>query len=213
MQKNKKRPCGSPEEETGKGALDKYQTLESLHARYKPNLYLEIGVQEGASLNASKCKAIGIDPNPRIEAKQNQEIYATTSDDFFGAFKIDAPDLVFIDGLHLFEQALKDFINVEAISHKQTVVIMDDIFPAHPSQALRNRRTCKWAGDVWKVYEILKEYRPDLAIEPVDVNPTGMIIITHVDPASAVLASNYNDIVEKYMNRPVPENILQRRCW
>ena len=211
MRKNNKQQFGSPEEETGKGGFDKYQTLESLHDRYNPFLYLEIGVQNGASLNIAKCRAIGIDPHPRIEAKPNQEIFAVTSDEFFNGFSGDAPDLVFIDGLHLFEQALKDFINVEAISHKQTVVVMDDIFPAHPSQALRDRRTRKWAGDVWKVYEILKEYRPDLAIEPLDVNPTGMIVITQVDPSSTVLAENYSGIIEKYINLQVPESILQRK--
>jgi len=201
---------GTPEEESAKGSLDKYQTLKSLHDFYKPNLYLEIGVQKGRSLDLALCRAVGVDPAPRTTEKKNQEIYAMTSDDFFASFDIEPPDLVFIDGLHLFEQALKDFINIEYISHEQTVVVVDDIFPAHPAQALRKRHTSKWAGDVWKLYEILKEYRPDLSIEPVDVYPTGIIVVTNLDPKNTVLSSNYIDIVEKYMNIDVPEKILNR---
>jgi len=201
---------GTPEEEAGKGILDKYQTLMSLHEFYKPNLYLEIGVQKGRSLDLAKCRAIGIDPFPRTKEKKNQKIYAMTSDDFFDSLDVDSPDLVFIDGLHLFEQALKDFINVEYISHEQTVVVIDDIFPAHPSQALRDRHTSKWAGDVWKVYEILKEYRPDLSIEPLDVNPTGVIVVTNLDPKNTVISSSYNEIVNRYMALTVPKSILNR---
>jgi hypothetical protein len=202
---------GTPEEETGKGALDKYQTLRDLHDLHKPGLYLEIGVQKGRSLGLARCRAVGIDPFPKTKARGNQEIYAMTSDEFFDSVDMAPPDLAFIDGLHLFEQALKDFIHVERISHERTIVVMDDVFPAHPAQALRDRRTSKWAGDVWKVYEILKEYRPDLSIEPLDVNPTGMIVVTSVDSKNATLESHYSDIVEKYMHLPVPENILQRK--
>jgi len=201
---------GTLEEESAKGNLDKYQTLKSLHDFYKPNLYLEIGVQKGRSLDLASCKAIGVDPYPRTVAKKNQEIYGITSDDFFASFDIELPDLVFIDGLHLFEQALKDFINVEYISHKDTVIVIDDIFPSHPSQSLRNRCTTKWTGDVWKVYEILKEYRPDLNIEPLDVSPTGIIVVTNLDPKNTVLSINYEEIVKKYMPLAVPKSILNR---
>ena len=201
---------GTPEEEVGKGKLDKYQTLKSLHEYYKPNLYLEIGVQKGRSLNLAQCRAVGIDPYPRIKAKKNQEIYCMTSNDFFDSLDIEPPDLVFIDGLHLFEQALVDFVNVEHISHEGTVVVIDDIFPAHPAQALRDRRTQKWAGDVWKLYKILLEYRPDLSIEPLDVNPTGLIVVTNLDNKNTVLSDNYNKIVNEYMNLPVPQSILNR---
>ena len=201
---------GTPEEEVGKGKLDKYQTLGEIHQNVAPSVYLEIGIQQGRSLNLAQCTAIGVDPHPRTTAKPNQTIHAVTSNDFFGLNIKLKPDLVFIDGLHLFEQALLDFINCERICHTDSVIIVDDIFPAHPAQALRERRTQKWTGDVWKVYEILKEYRPDLVLQTLDVNPTGLLIISDLDPENQNLSDNYDDIVDKYMNLSVPESILSR---
>jgi hypothetical protein len=202
---------GTPEEEVGRGKLDKYETLRTIHQNVAPAVYLEIGVQKGRSLDLAKCTAIGVDPQPRTSAKANQTIYPCTSDEFFARNLKFKPDLVFIDGLHLFEQALMDFINCERICHEDSVIVMDDIFPAHPAQALRDRRTQKWAGDVWKVYEILKEYRPDLSILPLDVNPTGLIVISELDPENHYLSDNYHNITRKYMNLEVPESILKRK--
>lgn len=202
---------GSPEEEIGIGTLDKYQTLRKIHDDLKPNLYLEIGVQKGRSLNLARCEAIGVDPNPRTTAKLNQTIYPITSDKFFATDPQISPDLIFIDGLHLFEQALKDFINCEKISHSNTTILIDDIFPAHPAQALRERKTRKWTGDVWKVLAILKKYRSDLSLETLDVNPTGLLIVKSLDSSNTFLNDHYDSIIDEYMNiNTVPQSILDR---
>jgi hypothetical protein len=202
---------GTPEEEVGRGKLDKYETLRTIHQNVAPAVYLEIGVQKGRSLDLAQCTAIGVDPHPRTSAKPNQTIYPCTSDEFFARDLKFKPDLVFIDGLHLFEQVLMDFINCERICHPDSVIVMDDIFPAHPAQALRERRTQKWAGDVWKVYEILKEYRPDLSLTALDVNPTGLLVISDLDPENLYLSDNYHNITRKYMNLEVPDSILKRK--
>jgi hypothetical protein len=62
------------------------------------------------------------------------------------------PDLVFIDGMQLFEFALRDLINVERHAAPQTLVAIDDIYPCHPTQAERQRRSGAWTGDIWKVH-------------------------------------------------------------
>lgn len=200
---------GSPEEEIGIGSLDKYKTLQKLHDDLKPNLYLEIGVQKGRSLNIARCEAIGIDPQPRTIS--DHTIYPITSDKFFATNPQIFPDLIFIDGLHLFEQTLRDFINCEKISHSGTMILIDDIFPAHPAQALRERRTQKWTGDVWKVLAILKHYRSDLSLETLDVNPTGLLIVKNLDSSNTFLSDHYDAIVDEYMNiDTVPQSILDR---
>jgi hypothetical protein len=55
-----------------------------------------------------------------------------------------------------------------------------------------------WTGDVWKVVDILREYRPDLRILPVDVQPTGSIVISNLDPASTLLSERYFEIVDRF---------------
>ncbi len=67
-----------------------------------------------------------------------------------------APDLCFIDGMHLFEYALRDFMNVERCAAPGAIVVIDDIFPNHPAQGQRERRTRAWTGDVWRLVETLR---------------------------------------------------------
>jgi hypothetical protein len=113
--------------------------------------------------------------------------------------------------MHLFEFALRDFINVERYSKTSTLVVIDDIHPCHPSQALRWRKSDAWTGDVWKLYAILKEWRPDLHIIDVDANTTGLLFIVGLDSNNHSLAQCYDNILNKYKSVDrVPDAILNR---
>jgi hypothetical protein len=48
--------------------------------------------------------------------------------------------------MHLFEYALRDFMNVEHCAAPGAIVVIDDIFSSHPAQAERKRRTRAWTG-------------------------------------------------------------------
>ncbi|MDN3522090.1 class I SAM-dependent methyltransferase [Halomonas ramblicola] len=200
-------PLGTPEEEKLFGEGDKHELLKEFHRILKPKKYLEVGVQTGKSFLLAACDAIGIDPMPRpnIKLRDNHMLLRMTSDKFFSLhadyYLSEPPDLVFIDGMHLFEFALRDFINVERYSSKNTVVVIDDIFPGHPAQAERDRRTRAWTGDVWKLADILEQYRPDLTIHRVDVFPTGLMVITELDSRNTVLPSSYEAIAAQYGNK------------
>lgn len=176
-------PLGTPEEEELRGEGDKHELLKQLHQKLKPSLYLEIGVQTGKSLLLAECEAIGVDPMPRpnINIQENHILLRMTSDEFFSHhadhYLKSPPDIVFIDGMHLFEYALRDFMNVERYAGPDTIVVVDDIFPGHPAQAERERRTRAWTGDVWKLAAALEIERPDLEIVKVDVFPTGLMIV------------------------------------
>jgi hypothetical protein len=104
-------------------------------------------------------------------------------------------DFAFIDGLHLFEQTLKDFVNLEKYSKQNTVICFHDTFPLDEITARRERKTGFWSGDVWKVVLILKKYRPDLKIFTVATQPTGLTIVTNLDSHSKILSEHYDDII------------------
>ncbi len=141
----------------------------------QPNNYLEIGVQTGKSLALASCPAIGVDPMPQIKSPlgPHAQLVRATSDEFFesrASKMISAPlELVFIDGMHLFEYAFRDFINIEKYAEAHTVVVIDDIFPGHPAQAERDRHTRAWTGDVWKLLVTLQQHRADLNLLMLDV--------------------------------------------
>ena len=216
-QKQKAFPQGSPEEEVRIGDGDKHEMLSLIHRILAPKMYLEIGVQSGKSLALAKCEAIGVDPMPQVSVvlSEQAKVEAMTSDDFFHGPAVslvkNPPDLVFIDGMHLFEYTLRDFMHVERLAAPWTLVVIDDIFPAHPAQAERRRKTSAWTGDVWKVYEILSRYRPDLVLLPVNTSPTGLLLIAGLQPTNQVLWHNYDSIVSKYSTDMLPpESILNR---
>ncbi|MFP4018064.1 MAG: class I SAM-dependent methyltransferase [Bacteroidales bacterium] len=194
------------------GVLDKYNTLKKIHDIIDPNFYLEIGTKRGTSLKLSNAPlSIGIDSNPKIGGLKGKELVKKNSNQFFKHRKLDQKiDLAFIDGKHLIENVLSDFINVEKNSHKNGVIVLDDPLPAHPVQANRIKQSNKWTGDVWKIVPILRKYRPDLTLKLLDVAPTGMLVVTNLDPSNSELESNYKTIVDQWKNEIVPLDITDR---
>ncbi len=201
------------------GQQDYLTILQQVHAELRPGFYLEIGIRHGASLALAQGDALGIDPDPVIDRPlpASTRILQATSDDFFefGAATLlhPAPDLVFIDGMHLFEYALRDFMNVERHAKPTTLVFVDDIFPNHPVQADRERRSRVWTGDVWKLLVCLSQERPDLILLPLDTRPTGLLLIAGLDHKHRALWDRYNPIVNRYgrdLPELPPENILCR---
>ncbi|NTV95375.1 MAG: class I SAM-dependent methyltransferase [Thiobacillus sp.] len=195
------------------------QVIELLQTALAPGFYLEIGVRNGGSLRFAKCPAIGVDPAAAITFPLGAatRLANMTSDEFFAghADRITQPvDLAFIDGMHLFEYALRDFINIEKLASPHAVVVVDDICPNHPLQADRDRKTRVWTGDVWKLRACLEKWRPDLRLVLLDTNPTGLLLIFGLDPENTVLADNYEAIVGELLapehDRP-PAWIMARK--
>ncbi len=195
-----------------------YMLLKYIHDTLRPDTYVEIGVQTGASLSlaSSHTTVVGIDPDLqlRLDLPENIKLFEQTSDDFFDEHDLQAVldqrtvDLAFIDGMHLFEYALRDFINLERNCTSQSVILVHDCFPASAETASRERTTQMWSGDIWKLILCLKEYRPDLNISTVDIEPTGLGIVTNLDPHSHDLEDNMEVILEEYVN--LEYNILNR---
>jgi hypothetical protein len=203
----------------------RHELLRSLHEQLQPRSYLELGISTGASLGLSRTKSIGVDPffNVKREIRCDVHLVRESSDEFFARptplEHLDEPvvDLAFIDGMHLAEYALRDFINTERFTHPASVVVLDDMLPRHPDEAGRNRALGRargaWTGDVYKVTETLRELRPDLVVLEVDTGPTGTVVVLNPDAGSDVLTTAYDDLVEAYVTpdpQPVPEEILTR---
>lgn len=195
--------------------MTRHEFLAELHKVIKPRRYLEIGVQYGTSLNlaADAEIAIGIDPVPQCWATGNQKLHAMTSDDYFlyEAAPEDTYDFAFIDGSHRFEDALRDFINIELHSHAKTVVVFDDVLPTTTEMAAREMIPGHWTGDVWKIHRVLTLHRPELECLLVNTEPTGTMVVTGLRQSDRALPMTYPQIVEQLLDvTEVPDPILQR---
>lgn len=183
-------------------SVDNYYALLSLiHEARQPDLYVEIGVNKGDSLSFAQpgTRLVGVDPEPQVdEIPANCTIVAQTSDDFFAnpeALNGEPIDLGFADGLHWWEQTLRDVANLERHASSDGVILIHDCNPRDEITAARERTTVFWSGDVWKTVVALRRYRPDLSVITADVPPTGLAIVTGLDPTSDVLFDRYDEIV------------------
>lgn len=204
---------------------DYYFWLQRFHELLHPASYVEVGLGHGRSLALAgpETKAVGIDPFQGAWERLNYvsphgpaTLFPLTSDDFFAQHDLrevigrETFDLAFIDGLHLFEQALKDFINLERYAGKDSVILIHDCLPIAPIVAERDRCTGFWTGDVWRIIPCLKTFRPDLQIATIPTKPSGLAVVTGLDPGSTALSENFQAIVDYYLGLKLPESAADR---
>lgn len=175
----------------------------------RPRTYVEVGIYRGTTLALTRPPtiALGIDPDPRVppELAARLKIFKQTSDAFFATHDLRAElgglpvDLAFIDGMHQFDFALRDFANIERHSTPNTTVLVHDCFPLDRDTADRDRHTAFWSGDIWRLIVLLKKYRPDLKVHAIGTPPTGLGLIRGLNPASRFLLDNHDRLREEFL--------------
>ena len=189
--------------------MEYYSLLGEIHAHLAPRTYVEVGVRHGESMTLAlpSTRSIGIDPaaDVRFPLGPDSRLFAMTSDEFFAGHDLRAAlgglpvDLAFIDGMHLFEYALRDFANLERACTRDSVVLVHDCLPIDSVTSARERTTDVWSGDVWKLVVCLRRHRPDLSVTTIDVGPTGLGVITGLDPTSGVLLGNLEALYDEFV--------------
>jgi hypothetical protein len=197
--------------------------LSRLHERLEPRTYLEIGVRQGHSLALSRCRSIGVDPAFSVDQELlgPVSLVRATSDEYFASLLANSAkpfgelpvDFAFIDGMHLCEFALRDFANVERYSSPWGVIAFDDVFPRNVDEAARDRHTEAWTGDVFRVLLVLEDHRPDLRLVRVDTEPTGLLLVSGLSPASSMSGLDIEELSRSYTRedpQEVPDRIICR---
>jgi len=189
--------------------------LQRLHAVLRPETYLEIGIARGHSLCLAlpPTRAIGVDPQPMIEVplKAETHIFCETSDEFFAQHRLETLtnarplSLAFIDGSHMFRQAVRDLINIERFCGPRSVLLLHDTVPFDEITQRPERQRRFYTGDVWKTVFCLKHYRPDLEIFTIATPPSGLTAVIGLEPECPVLAENYDVAVAQFENTSYSE--------
>jgi hypothetical protein len=136
--------------------------------------------------------------------KTETHVFCESSDAFFGSGKLTsllngrALPFAFIDGLHVFRQSLKDFIEVEAFCDRRSVVLFHDTVPLDEESQRPDRQRKFYTGDVWKSVLCLRHYRPDLDVVTIATPWSGLTMVTNLDAASSVLRDNFEDAVSHF---------------
>ena len=160
--------------------------------------YLEVGVRrEGRSLAVEAETKHGVDPHFRFDttphATETVRFFPSSSDAYFtgeGPAGLEF-DVIFLDGLHTFEQTLRDFCATMPHAHRDTVWIIDDVFPRDVFSALPSQEDARtfrklhgidarfWHGDVYKCIFAIHDFFPNFSFrtfEPGHGNPQTVVV-------------------------------------
>ena len=112
--------------------------------------YLEIGCDQNQLFSKIEIEnKTGVDPESGGNIK-------TTSDDFFST-NTKKFDIIFIDGLHIYEQVKKDILNSINCLNDGGIVLVHDCMPDSLAKQAVPRFKMKWNGDVWKAIVDLRQ--------------------------------------------------------
>jgi len=137
------------------------------------NSYLEIGTQNpNGNFNHINIKnKHSVEPFPPQGLGVNDYSFVGTSDQYFDFISPDTKfDIVFIDGLHQYDQVLIDIQNsLDHLSDNGTIVC-HDCLPNTETMQERENPGGEWTGDTWKAIAELRVERIDLDIKVVDTD-------------------------------------------
>ena len=116
-------------------------------SKFKNCKYLEIGVDDNDVFNSvplSLENKYGVDP---IKGGN----FRMTSDDFFKKNSQIKFDVIFIDGLHEYQQCQRDCLNSIKSLNENGIILFHDFLPRSTFEENVPRKQSSWTGDVWKV--------------------------------------------------------------
>jgi hypothetical protein len=121
----------------------RWDLIQHIIDKYSFKNYLEIGCDKNQSFSRINVKnKVGVDPVSGGTIRD-------TSDNFFRINK-DKYDIIFIDGLHHYEQVSKDIKNSLEILNQNGFILIHDCLPRSIAHQAIPRYRGSWNGDVWK---------------------------------------------------------------
>ena len=165
---------------------------QALAGRVKP-VYLEIGVCRGYAFRRFTAEEkIAVDPAFKLSARSRRlaaekaratHYFETTSDAFFenetAFLERRGVDVALIDGLHTYQQVVRDVENTLRYLRDDGVIILHDCNPVfeHIGRPAENYDDFRahvrwwewlWSGDVWKAIVHLRSTHDDLRVAVLD---------------------------------------------
>jgi len=121
----------------------RFDIINNIIKKKNYTTYLEIGCFKDENFSQINIEnKIGVDPVSGGNLRM-------TSDQFFLENKKKF-DVIFIDGLHIYEQVIKDIFNSIKILNSDGIILIHDCLPRKLWYQTPTRMSDTWNGDVWK---------------------------------------------------------------
>ena len=152
---------------------------------------MEIGVNQGETfLGVNASRKVAVDPKFLFDVdyaktrEPHSEFHETTSDDYFASIDVGRErfSVVFIDGLHTFEQTLRDFTNAIHLIQDDGIIVIDDVIPSTYQASLPNQSDAfiikaftqsndnSWMGDTFKLVYFIHSFFPTYELRTISDN-------------------------------------------
>ena len=140
--------------------------------------YLEIGCDQNQLFSKINIQTkIGVDPISGGNVRDTSDIFFKKNKEKF--------DIIFIDGLHIYDQVKKDILNSIKCLNDGGIVLVHDCLPDAMSKQAVPRYELQWNGDVWKAIVDLRQ------------NPNFEIYTCEIDQGIGIIKKNKNTSVLK----------------
>ena len=161
----------------------RWDMIEYLIKKNNYKKYLEIGCDQNQLFSRINIQnKVGVDPASGGNVRE-------TSDNFFEKNK-DMFDIIFIDGLHIYEQVKKDILNSIKYLNDEGVILIHDCLPDSMAKQAVPRYKMQWNGDVWKA---IVDLRRNTELE---------IFTCEIDQGIGIIKKNKNTSILK-IDKPI----------
>jgi hypothetical protein len=215
-----------------KPRIRRYEVIQALLDFFDKPRYLEVGVSKGTTFHHVDARfKVAVDPRFQFDWQSEQaargprtQYHPVTSDVYFGS--IIEPkqefDVIYLDGLHTFEQTLRDFTN--AVDHLADggVIVVDDVKPSSYHASLPDPRSYQklrqyvgderraWMGDVYKLVWFIDTFYPAMSYATI-ANNHGQAVVWRErrDPVTERTVTDIGSLSFEAM--VLDQGVLQRR--
>jgi hypothetical protein len=124
--------------------------IQKLISRTNASRYLEIGCDKNQIFKHIGCETkIGVDP---VQGGTHR----MTSDDFFKSYQDKKFQIIFIDGLHHYDQVTRDLNNSVQVLEDNGYIVIHDLLPVYEDEtsmpyAIKSNQSPYWLGDTWRL--------------------------------------------------------------
>lgn len=199
--------------------------LQALLNRYARPGYLEIGVFHGETFHAVRAdRKVAVDPQFRFAQPQptptGTAYHEVTSDEYFGRIIKEEEEfnVIYLDGLHTFEQTLRDLLNATGHLAPGGVIVVDDILPSTFYAAvpdydvfdqlwrLTGQGDGSWMGDVFKLLFFVQSFLQPFSFATVADNHGQLVLWRSQRPADSIVHRR----IAAFLEMGYPDVLLHR---
>ncbi len=161
----------------------RWDMIEYLIKKNNYKKYLEIGCDQNQLFSRINIQnKVGVDPVSGGNVREASDSFFEKNREMF--------DIIFIDGLHIYEQVKRDILNSIKYLNDEGVILIHDCLPDSMAKQAVPRYKMQWNGDVWKAIVDLRQ------------NADLEIFTCEIDQGIGIIKKNKNTSILK-IDKPI----------